>query len=97
MVSLRATLKEIYVSCHLKFKFTIVTEGKPLTHSLQVQYIQQVLQARIAESPDPLKEVFSFLHFFCLSLQLEVSIQLALSFRIYNLIVILRLYRFISP
>lgn len=32
----------------------------------------QILQARIAEAADPLKEVYSFLHFFCLSLQLEV-------------------------
>lgn len=47
-------------------------EGKPLTHSLQVQYIQQILQARIADSVDPLKEVYTFLHFFCQSLQLEV-------------------------
>ncbi|XP_065205637.1 mediator of RNA polymerase II transcription subunit 14 [Planococcus citri] len=47
-------------------------EGKPLSHPLQVQYIQQILQARIADSADPLKEVYSFLHFFCQSLQLEV-------------------------
>ncbi|XP_065213759.1 mediator of RNA polymerase II transcription subunit 14-like isoform X2 [Planococcus citri] len=47
-------------------------EGKPLSHSVQKQYMQQVLQARIAEATDPLKEVYSFLHFFCQSLQLEV-------------------------
>lgn len=53
----------------------MISEGKPLTHSLQVQYIQQILQARIADSVDPLKEVYTFLHFFCQSLQLEVILE----------------------
>lgn len=53
----------------------LIIEGKPLTHPLQVGYIQRVLQARIADSLDPLKEVYSFLHFFCQSLQLEVILE----------------------
>lgn len=47
-------------------------DGKALVHSLQVQYIHQVLQARLADHPNPLSEVYNFLHFFCQSLQLEV-------------------------
>ncbi|XP_073993036.1 mediator complex subunit 14 isoform X1 [Rhodnius prolixus] len=47
-------------------------DGKSLVHSLQVNYIHQVLQARLVDHPNPLAEVYSFLHFFCQSLQLEV-------------------------
>lgn len=46
--------------------------GKPLVHSLQVQYIHQLIQARLVENPQPLTEVYNTLHFFCQSLQLEV-------------------------
>ncbi|BES92650.1 U1 small nuclear ribonucleoprotein C [Nesidiocoris tenuis] len=46
--------------------------GKALVHSLQVNYIHQVLQARLVDHPNPLAEVYSFLHYFCQSLQLEV-------------------------
>ncbi|XP_014256171.1 mediator of RNA polymerase II transcription subunit 14 [Cimex lectularius] len=47
-------------------------DGKALVHSLQVNYIHQVLQARLVDHPNPLTEVYSFLHYFCQSLQLEV-------------------------
>ncbi|XP_066901143.1 mediator of RNA polymerase II transcription subunit 14 [Halyomorpha halys] len=47
-------------------------DGKALVHSLQVHYIHQVLQARLQDHPNPLHEVYSFLHYFCQSLQLEV-------------------------
>uniref|UniRef100_A0A146LY05 Mediator of RNA polymerase II transcription subunit 14 n=4 Tax=Lygus hesperus TaxID=30085 RepID=A0A146LY05_LYGHE len=47
-------------------------DGKALVHSLQVNYIHQVLQARLHDHPNPLAEVYSFLHYFCQSLQLEV-------------------------
>lgn len=46
--------------------------GKPLVHSLQVQYIHQLIQSRLVENPQPLTEVYNCLHFFCQSLQLEV-------------------------
>nr|XP_018906970.1 PREDICTED: mediator of RNA polymerase II transcription subunit 14 isoform X1 [Bemisia tabaci] len=47
-------------------------DGKSLVHPLQVQYIHQLLQARLVDHPNPLAEVYHCLHFFCQSLQLEV-------------------------
>lgn len=51
-------------------------EGKPLVHSRQVQYIHQVVQARLLEccsaGGEPLTQVYMILHYFCQSLQLEV-------------------------
>lgn len=47
-------------------------EGKALVHSLQVQYIHQVIQSRLVDNPQPLHEVYNCLHHFCQSLQLEV-------------------------
>ena len=47
-------------------------DGKSLVHPLQTQYVHQVVQARLAESTDPLAEVYHTLHYFCQSLQLEV-------------------------
>ncbi|XP_028968942.1 mediator of RNA polymerase II transcription subunit 14 [Galendromus occidentalis] len=45
---------------------------KPLVHPLQVVYIHQLIQSRLVDHPKPLHEVYQCLHFFCLSLQLEV-------------------------
>ncbi|EEB11666.1 CRSP complex subunit, putative [Pediculus humanus corporis] len=47
-------------------------DGKALVHTLQVNYIHQVIQTRLVDNPDPLREVYNCLHFFCQSLQLEV-------------------------
>ncbi|RZB40257.1 mediator of RNA polymerase II transcription subunit 14 [Asbolus verrucosus] len=47
-------------------------DGKALVHSLQVQYIHQLIQARLVDNLQPLTEVYNCLHFFCQSLQLEV-------------------------
>lgn len=47
-------------------------DGKTLVHSLQVNYIHQVIQARLVENRNALTEVFNCLHYFCQSLQLEV-------------------------
>lgn len=47
-------------------------DGKNLVHSLQVQYIHQLIQSRLVDNPQPLTEVYNCLHFFCQSLQLEV-------------------------
>ncbi|XP_018328535.1 mediator of RNA polymerase II transcription subunit 14 isoform X2 [Agrilus planipennis] len=47
-------------------------DGKVLVHPLQVQYIHQLIQARLVDNPLPLTEVYNCLHFFCQSLQLEV-------------------------
>lgn len=47
-------------------------DGKALVHSLQVNYIHQVIQARLVDNPNALAEVFNCLHYFCQSLQLEV-------------------------
>ncbi|CAG0893105.1 unnamed protein product [Darwinula stevensoni] len=47
-------------------------DGKALVHSLQIQYIHQVLQARLINHPRPLVELYMCMHAFCQSLQLEV-------------------------
>lgn len=47
-------------------------DGKPLVHSLQVNYIHQLIQSRLIDNPRPLHDLYSCLHSFCLSLQLEV-------------------------
>lgn len=47
-------------------------DGKALVHTLQVNYIHQLIQGRIVDSPDALSEVYNCLHYFCQSLQLEV-------------------------
>ncbi|CAH1119203.1 unnamed protein product [Phaedon cochleariae] len=47
-------------------------DGKALVHSLQVQYIHQLVQSRLVDNHQPLTEVYNCLHFFCQSLQLEV-------------------------
>lgn len=47
-------------------------DGKALVHPLQTRYVHQVIQSRLAESSNPLSEVYYILHYFCQSLQLEV-------------------------
>lgn len=47
-------------------------DGKALVHTLQVNYIHNLIQARLVESPSALTEVFNVLHSFSQLLQLEV-------------------------
>lgn len=47
-------------------------DGKTLVHTLQVNYIHQLIQARLVDNQSALAEVYNCLHFFCQSLQLEV-------------------------
>lgn len=47
-------------------------DGKALVHSLQVNYIHQLVQSRIKDSERPLHDLYNCLHSFCQSLQLEV-------------------------
>ncbi|XP_012256588.1 mediator of RNA polymerase II transcription subunit 14 isoform X2 [Athalia rosae] len=47
-------------------------DGKALVHPLQTRYVHQVVQSRLAETSQPLSEVYHILHHFCQSLQLEV-------------------------
>lgn len=47
-------------------------DGKPLVHILQVNYIHQLVQARLIDNQNALTEVYKCLHYFCQSLQLEV-------------------------
>ncbi|KFB48722.1 hypothetical protein ZHAS_00016725 [Anopheles sinensis] len=47
-------------------------DGKALVHPLQVNYIHQLIQGRIVDCTDALAEVYTCLHYFCQSLQLEV-------------------------
>lgn len=55
-----------------KFEFFIFTDGKALVHTLQVNYIHQLIQARLVENQNALTEVYNCLHYFCQALQLEV-------------------------
>lgn len=47
-------------------------DGKALVHSMQINYIHQLIQTRLADSQNALAEVYNCLHYFCQSLQLEV-------------------------
>lgn len=47
-------------------------DGKALVHTAQVNYIHQLIQARLVDNQNALTEVYNCLHFFCQSLQLEV-------------------------
>lgn len=47
-------------------------DNKVLVHTIQKNYIHQLIQARIVESENALREIYNCLHFFCQSLQLEV-------------------------
>lgn len=49
-----------------------IGDGKPLVHTLQLNYIRQLIQSRLADSPSALTEVFNILHTFSQLLQLEV-------------------------
>ena len=46
--------------------------GKSLVHGMQVHYIHQIVQSRLMVEEDPLIDLYNTLHYFCLSLQLEV-------------------------
>ncbi|XP_055926040.1 mediator of RNA polymerase II transcription subunit 14-like isoform X1 [Argiope bruennichi] len=47
-------------------------DGEALVHSLQINYIHQLIQSRLIDNPKPLHELYNCLHSFCQSLQLEV-------------------------
>lgn len=48
-------------------------EGKSLIHSMQVHYVEQLIQSRLADNPaDALHDLYNTLHTLCQSLQLEV-------------------------
>ncbi|XP_056902805.1 mediator of RNA polymerase II transcription subunit 14 isoform X1 [Takifugu flavidus] len=47
-------------------------DGRALVHSLQVNFIHELVQARLCADEKPLQDMYTCLHSFCLSLQLEV-------------------------
>uniref|UniRef100_A0A8C5E7J2 Mediator of RNA polymerase II transcription subunit 14 n=1 Tax=Gouania willdenowi TaxID=441366 RepID=A0A8C5E7J2_GOUWI len=47
-------------------------DGRALVHSLQVNFIHELVQARLCADEKPLQDMYNCLHSFCLSLQLEV-------------------------
>ncbi|XP_043223029.1 mediator of RNA polymerase II transcription subunit 14-like [Amphibalanus amphitrite] len=47
-------------------------EGKSLVHPLQVHYLHQLVSSYLADSARPLHDIYTILHSFCQSLQLEV-------------------------
>lgn len=69
-------------STEFKIKKCPFSGGKALVHHLQVSYIQQVLQARLVDSANALEEVYTCLHYFCQSLQLEVLFTQTLKLKV---------------
>ncbi|XP_034042041.1 mediator of RNA polymerase II transcription subunit 14 isoform X2 [Thalassophryne amazonica] len=47
-------------------------DGRVLVHSLQINFIHELVQARLCADDKPLQDMYNCLHSFCLSLQLEV-------------------------
>uniref|UniRef100_A0A8C9W527 Mediator of RNA polymerase II transcription subunit 14 n=1 Tax=Scleropages formosus TaxID=113540 RepID=A0A8C9W527_SCLFO len=47
-------------------------DGRALVHTLQVNFIHELVQSRLFADEKPLQDMYSCLHSFCLSLQLEV-------------------------
>ncbi|KAL5011139.1 hypothetical protein ScPMuIL_013444 [Solemya velum] len=47
-------------------------DGKSLVHSLQINYMHQLVQSRLLDNDKPLHDLYRVLHSFCQSLQLEV-------------------------
>ncbi|MFT7799734.1 mediator of RNA polymerase II transcription subunit 14-like [Arapaima gigas] len=47
-------------------------DGRALVHSLQVNFIHELVQSRLFADEKPLQDMYCCLHSFCLSLQLEV-------------------------
>uniref|UniRef100_A0A671P3A3 Mediator of RNA polymerase II transcription subunit 14 n=1 Tax=Sinocyclocheilus anshuiensis TaxID=1608454 RepID=A0A671P3A3_9TELE len=47
-------------------------DGRALVHSMQVNYIHELVQSRLFGDDKPLQDMYNCLHSFCLSLQLEV-------------------------
>ncbi|XP_067950998.1 mediator of RNA polymerase II transcription subunit 14-like [Watersipora subatra] len=47
-------------------------DGKPLVHDLQIDYLHTLVQSRLVDTETPLHELYTVLHSFCQSLQLEV-------------------------
>ncbi|KAJ8282530.1 hypothetical protein COCON_G00050490 [Conger conger] len=47
-------------------------DGRALVHSMQVNFIHELVQSRLFADDKPLQDMYNCLHSFCLSLQLEV-------------------------
>ncbi|XP_073523378.1 mediator of RNA polymerase II transcription subunit 14 isoform X3 [Phyllobates terribilis] len=47
-------------------------DGRALVHSMQINFIHQLVQSRLFSDEKPLQDMYTCLHSFCLSLQLEV-------------------------
>ncbi|XP_061081608.1 mediator of RNA polymerase II transcription subunit 14 isoform X1 [Conger conger] len=47
-------------------------DGRALVHSMQVNFIHELVQSRLLADDKPLQDMYNCLHSFCLSLQLEV-------------------------
>ena len=59
-------------------------DGIALVHSLQVQYVHQLVQSRLLDNTRPLHDLYNVLHSFCQSLQLEV-LQSQVDFIVYKI------------
>lgn len=49
-----------------------ISNVRDLVQPVQIYYLQNLIQSRLADNPKPLVEAYNILHSFCLSLQLEV-------------------------
>ncbi|XP_068125958.1 mediator of RNA polymerase II transcription subunit 14 isoform X2 [Hyperolius riggenbachi] len=54
-------------------------DGRALVHSMQINFIHQLVQSRLFADEKPLQDMYTCLHSFCLSLQLEVLHSQALA------------------
>ncbi|XP_060263363.1 mediator of RNA polymerase II transcription subunit 14 isoform X10 [Ovis aries] len=50
----------------------LTVDGRALVHSMQINFIHQLVQSRLFADEKPLQDMYNCLHSFCLSLQLEV-------------------------
>ncbi|XP_065841207.1 mediator of RNA polymerase II transcription subunit 14-like isoform X2 [Oscarella lobularis] len=58
-----------------------IGERKPLIHPSQIHFIHSLAQSRLFSDSEPLVDLYSCVHFFCLSLQLEILYSQALQLK----------------
>lgn len=76
-----ATLTLMGEGAHVPWRLlriTILTEdretgeGKALIHSMQMRYVEQLIQSRLLDNEKPLHDLYNTLHSLCQGLQIEV-------------------------
>eukprot|EP00118_Oscarella_pearsei_P013537 m.109132 g.109132 ORF g.109132 m.109132 type:complete len:329 (+) comp37342_c0_seq8:700-1686(+) len=65
----------------LEDEYIEIGEKKPLIHQSQVGFLHNLAQSRLFTDADPLVDLYYCLHFFCLSLQLDILYTQALQLK----------------